>query len=169
MRFSCMLLKMEWDGKSGQVSIAPSPPLPNEELSSLLSMPLRASKGGSVGVEHRSTPSRQSVNALVFGTQSEFARFNLPAAFLWTLNGEVLKCPLKKMLPLFSGIPSEILDQHDFVAGLVVHQLIHHLFREQQAQPTGTQPLFFARLRPSSLKPGPGSSRRYISILFVRM
>jgi hypothetical protein len=41
------------------------------------------------------------------------------------------------MLPVFVGILLEILDQHNLVAGLVVHQLIHHLFGEQQAQPSG--------------------------------
>jgi len=40
-----------------------------------------------------------------------------PAAFLWTLNGEIPKGPLKKMLPVFVGILLEILDQHNLVAG----------------------------------------------------
>lgn len=37
----------------------------------------------------------------------------------------------KKVSAALVGILLEILDQHNLVAGLVVDQLIHHLFREQ--------------------------------------
>ena len=39
--------------------------------------------------------------------------------------------PRKKVSAAFVGILLEILDQHNLVAGLVVDQLIHHLFRKQ--------------------------------------
>jgi NhaP-type Na+/H+ or K+/H+ antiporter len=39
--------------------------------------------------------------------------------------------PRKKVSAASVGILSEILDQYNFVAGLVVDQLIHHLFRKQ--------------------------------------
>jgi len=85
-----------------------------------------------VGVAHRSTPSRQSVNALVIPNAGRVCPLQpargflagVPRLFLWTLNGEIPKGPLKKMLPVFVGILLEILDQHNLVAGLVVHQLI---------------------------------------------
>jgi NhaP-type Na+/H+ or K+/H+ antiporter len=39
--------------------------------------------------------------------------------------------PRKKVSAAFVGILLKILDQHNLVAGLVVDQLIHHLFRKQ--------------------------------------
>jgi len=108
-------------------------------------VPVRGHGPSVWGVEHRSTSSRQSLKALVspnagrvcpLQTAGDF-QVGTSRLFLDVQRRDPEKT-LKKMLPVFVRMPSEILDQHNFVAGLVVHQLIHHLFREQQAQAAGT-------------------------------
>ena len=54
--------------------------------------------------------------------RSAYAKPNLILGF---------KGPGRKVSAAFVGILLEILDQHNLVAGLVVHQLIHHPFRKQ--------------------------------------